>query len=312
MTNDWWPAPLAHVLKEDPWANDHVIVAEIKSFDDNGHMGTRITISALVPISDLDAVCQNLAALDPEVRTNGPWPSRREDQVYEPRFWIEAYGLSGGRYGPLVLLWRSHDNTVFLPEPGFLMTYGLTPRSVGNGAVHWDNPAGPVRDIVKVTAPSVYSFPKVTPASVSISREYVQDYLTLRKKALVQSFQERRFSSTDSEIEQRLGSEQCVDLDTLNRRLRLCRIPGRERIILTEVSGARVVALPGPLPISNDPLETEGLIWPGFDGLVVHGRAMGMKPNDCVYVDDRVLADYEGRVEFTVVPESGAVSFGTQ
>jgi hypothetical protein len=192
------------------------------------------------------------------------------------------------------------------------MTYGLVPRPVGNGAVHWDDPAGPVQDIVKVTAPSVYSFPKVTPASVSISRDYVQDYLTLRKNALVQSLQERRFSSTDSEIEERLGSEQCVDLDTLNRRLRLFRIPDRERIILTEVSGARVLALPGPLPISNDPLEAEGLIWPGFDGPVVHARAMGMKPSDCVYVDDRVLADFEGRSDFAVVPESGAVHFGTQ
>jgi hypothetical protein len=36
MALDWWPAPLAHVPKEDPWAHDHVIVAEIKSFDDGG------------------------------------------------------------------------------------------------------------------------------------------------------------------------------------------------------------------------------------------------------------------------------------
>ena len=56
------------------WAHDDVIVAEIKSFDDGGHMGMRFTISALVPIADLDAVCQNLAALDPKVSTSGPWP----------------------------------------------------------------------------------------------------------------------------------------------------------------------------------------------------------------------------------------------
>jgi len=118
MTIDWWPAPLAHVLEEDPWAHDHVIVAEIKSFDDGGHSGARITISALVPISDLNAVCQNLAALEPEVRTSGPWPFQKEDRAYEPRFWI-AYGLSGGRYEPLVLSWRSHNHTVFVPEPGF-------------------------------------------------------------------------------------------------------------------------------------------------------------------------------------------------
>lgn len=172
-----------------------------------------------------------------------------------------------------------------------------------------DDPAGPVRDIVKVTAPSVYSFPKRTHASVSICREYLQDYLTLRKKALVQSFWERRFSSTDSEIEERLGSEQCVDLDTLNRRLRLFLLD--PRVVITEVSGGRVLALPGPLTISNDPLEAEGFIWPGFDGPVVHARAMGMKPSDYVYVNDRVLADYEGRTDFVVAPESGAVSLRT-
>jgi hypothetical protein len=37
-----------------------------------------------------------------------------------------------------------------------------------------------------------------------------------------------------------------------------------------------------------------------------------MNPLAYVYVDDRVLADYEGRSEFVVVPESGAVLFGTQ
>jgi hypothetical protein len=195
-----------------------VIVAEIKSFDDgDGCKGERITISALVPISDLDAVCQNLAALDPAVRTSGPRPVPQEDEAYEPHFWIKAFGLAGGRYEPLVLSWHWRDHYVFAPEPGFLMTYGLVPRPFADGAVHWDDPAGPVPDVVKVTAPSVYSSRKWTPASVSISREYVQDYLTLRKNALVQPFQERRFSSTDSEIEERLGTEQFVDLDTPNR-----------------------------------------------------------------------------------------------
>jgi len=278
MTTDWWPAPLAHVPKEDPWAHDHVIVSEIKSFDDEGHGGERITISALVPISDLDAVRQHIAALGYEVSTSGPRPRPSEDQAYEPRFWIGAHGLPQGRYEPLVLSWRSHDHLVFVPEPGFLMTYGLASRSVRNGAV-------------------------------SICREYVQDYLTLRKKALVQLFWERRFSSTDSEIEERLGSEECVDLDTPNRRLRLCRL---DQVVVTEVSAGRLLALPGPLPISNDRLETEGLIWPGFDGPVSHAHAMAMRPSDCVYVDDSVLADYEGRPDFSVKPESGAVRFGTR
>jgi hypothetical protein len=39
---------------------------------------------------------------------------------------------------------------------------------------------------------------------------------------------------------------------------------------------------------------------------------MRLKPYEFVYVDDRVLGDYEGREEYSVVPESGAVLFGTQ
>jgi len=312
VTTDWWPAPLAHIPKEDAWRHDHVTVAEIKFFDNGPRVGQRITISALVPLSDLNAVRGNLAALDFEVRTSGPRPFSSDDKAYDPRFWVEAYGVPGGRYEPLVLSWRSHDQTVFVPEPGFLMTYGLAPRPMANGSVHWDDLAGPVRDIVKVTAPSVYSFPNGTPASVSISRKYLQDYLTLRKVALVQSFWEQRFSETDRELETRLGSERCIDLDSSSRRLRLFRLDGRERIILTEASSARVVALPGPLPVSNDSLEEDGLSWPGFKGDVTHARAMRMNTLDVVYVDDRVLGDYEGRREFRVFPEGGAVSFGTQ
>lgn len=310
--DEWWPHSLAHVPSEDPWAADPVTIAAIKSFDDGSHTGMRITMSALVPISDLDSLRENPAAFDPEVRASGPRPFPREDGAYAPRFWMEFYGLPGGKYEPLVLSWRSHDHTILLPDPGFLMTYGLTPRSLGNGNISWDDPAGPVRDVVKVTPPSIYSFPKVTAASVTISRNHLQDYLTLRKMALVQVSTERRFSPTDDQIENCLGEKEMIDVDSSGRRLRLCRVHSADRAILAEASWSRVVALPAGLPISDDPLEAEGLAWPGFEGAVTHARAMGMKPTDFVYVDDRVLGDYEGREEFSVVPESGAVSFGTQ
>jgi hypothetical protein len=189
------------------------------------------------------------------------------------------------------------------------MTYGLVPRAT-DGLTYWDDPTGPVPEVVRVSPPSKFSFPNMTPASVSISRDYLQDYLTLRKMVLVESYWELRYSPSDSEIDERLGGRQFIDLDTPDRRLRLFRMPGG-RIVFTEGSGARVVAFPGPPPISNNALEREGLIWPGFQGPITHARAMGSR-FDYVYVDDRVLGDYEGRSEFAVHPESGAVSFGTQ
>jgi hypothetical protein len=119
------------------------------------------------------------------------------------------------------------------------------------------------------------------------------------------------YSAGDREIEERLGAEQLIDLDSQTRRLRLCRLPNPERLIFVEVSGARIVAVPGRLPVSNDPLETTGLHWPGIEGAVTRARATGISL-DYVYIDDRVLGDYEGRSEYEVHPESGAVSLGNQ
>src|SRR6266851_3657220 len=188
MTTEWWPQSLAHIPRENPWAHDPVTVAEIKNFENGRHVSRRLTISTLVPMRGLSAVRRNLAALDHSLRTSGPRPFPQKDRAYKPRFWIDGYGSLRARYEPLVLSWQSHDRTVFAADPGFLMTYGLVPRVGDDGVTYWDDPTGPITSVVQVSAPSVYSFPNVTPAFVRISRDYLQDYLSLRKKALVQSF----------------------------------------------------------------------------------------------------------------------------
>jgi hypothetical protein len=225
VSTDWWPSSLAHVPKENPWANEHVVVAEIKSFDDGPQPGFRMTFSALVPFDKLNALRPILASLGSAVSTNGPWPIPT-DSPYRPQFWVEATEDVRERYEPLVLSWGSHENTVLAPDPGFLMTYGLIPRVVADGTVVWDDLTGPVRDVVRVTAPSVYDFPRCTSASVSISKPYLQDYLSLRQMALVQSFMEQRWSPPDKELEERLGSQAMVDLDSPSRRMRLFRPSG--------------------------------------------------------------------------------------
>jgi hypothetical protein len=90
MSENWWPTPLAHIPREDPWADEHVVVAEIKSFDEQPHAGYRTTIAALVPIEQLDAIKKALAKLDHEVSTSGPHPYYAEDHPFKPAFWIEA------------------------------------------------------------------------------------------------------------------------------------------------------------------------------------------------------------------------------
>lgn len=308
---DWWPASLAHIPDEDPWAASDVIVAEIMSRDGDVSPGTRMTISALVPVDDLDGLRANPASLGHEVSASGPRPYPGKD-AYTPKFWIEACGEHLRKYEPLVLSWGSHDRTVFLPDPGFLMTYGLIHRAGTDGATIWDDPTGPIHDVVTVSKPSGYDFPKTTPAFVSVSKTYLEDYLSLRRMALVQSYWERRFCLADDEINARLGDKETVDLDTPGRRMRLHRIGDQRGLIVAEAFGSRIVAMPGPLPISNGRWQTEGLVWPGIDGPVGGDRARRMHPDDFVYVSDRVLAGYEGRPEYQVFPESGAVRFGTQ
>src|SRR5215471_6714838 len=182
---NWWPAPLAHVRDADPWAESDVVVAQILSFDESPHTGQRRAFTALVPMATLEEVRENLAQFKHEVRASGPHPLASSDHPYTPKFWMQTTGLSRRRYEPLVLSWSSHDKTVLQLDPGFLMTYGLTPRSLSNGETLWDDPAGPQYSVAKVSAPSIWSSPKETGAFVAIRKDYLQDYLSLRQMALV-------------------------------------------------------------------------------------------------------------------------------
>lgn len=65
--------------------------------------------------------------------------------------------------------------------------------------------------------------------------------------------------------------------------------------------------MPGLLPITTDPLEENGLAWPGIEGSVTKMIANRFRPWDYVYVRDSVLAAYEGKPGFRVSPETGGI-----
>jgi hypothetical protein len=308
---DWWPALLAHIPGEDPWADDNVVVAEVKSFDEQPYTGHRTTFAALVPIDQIGAVKAALVNFDCEVSTSGPRPDYSEDRPFTPRFWV-ATNKPSDKYEPLILAWRSHNKTVLQPDPGFLMTYGLVPRAIDGGAVHWDDSELPRHDIVVVSAPSVWDFPLGTRAYVSISKDYLQDYLTLRHMALVQVYWELRWGQTDPEIEEQLSDKEGVEINFPDRRVQLGRAMGDHGSVFAQVWGAHLLALPGELPITADPLDDEGLVWPGIEKPVTNGVARSFGATDHVYVDDSVLAAYEGRQGFRIHPESGSITHGTQ
>lgn len=312
MTTDWWPTALAHIPKENPLAHEQVVVAEVQSFDETPHQGQRTMFSLLVPVDQLDFIKASLLSLDHEVSASGPHPSYLKDRPFEPQFWIEARTRPNKKFEPLVLEWRSHHTTVLQPDPGFLMTYGLVPRVGSGGMLFWDDPRSPRRGIVVVSPPSIWSGLVGTHAFVSISREFLRDYLTLRHMALVQVYWELRWAALDSGGEARLGDKEAAEIRLSDKRFLLRRDVSDQSVVSAQVWGARVVAEPGGLPISEDPLDAEGLDWPGIAERVTNDVAMSMGVMDYVYVDDRVLADFEGRPEYRVNPESGSVVHGTQ
>ena len=308
---NWWPGPLAHIPSSRPWDDVSVVVAELKSFDDTPRPGERRAYTVLVPKEDIAAVSVALANLHAEITTTGPRPGSTSAGTYRPGFWVGAKDLPHTKYEPLVLAWTSHDVTVLQPDPGFLMTYGLTPRALDDGAISYDDPAGPLYDIVRVGAPSVWSSPSRTTATVTINRDHLQDYLTLRGMALVEVFYEIRWGRDDAAIDA-LGSDEAKDFTFSDRLLQINRDSEDKDGIIAQVWGARIIAQPNGLPITNDPLDEAGLEWPGIAGAITNERAKRLHVDDFVYVKDDVLAAYEGREDFEVFPVSGGVKFGFQ
>lgn len=58
--------------------------------------------------------------------------------------------------------------------------------------------------------------------------------------------------------------------------------------------------------------QVQGLKWPGIEEVVTNDAVRGLDVLALAYVDDAVLAAYEGRPEFSINPRSGSVSHGTQ
>src|SRR5262249_49017867 len=83
MSSDWWPTPLQHIPAENPWEEDDVVVAEIRSFDEQPAVHRR-TFSFLVPVDEVDAVRKNLAGFDHSIRASGPPPSPFRDRSTIP------------------------------------------------------------------------------------------------------------------------------------------------------------------------------------------------------------------------------------
>lgn len=314
MHANWWPSLLEHIPTEEPCAEASVSVASLRSFEgDPIRPGERRSYTVLIPSADIDTVLAAPVGLAHEVSSTGPNPVTGAAGQYEPLFWVSARDLPRERFEPFVLAWSSNDQTVLAADPRFLMTYGLVPRAVAGGKTIYDEPTGPTFDVVEVDAPSVWSIPVRTTSEVRVVKDYLQDYLTLRGAALFEVFYEIRWGVPDADSLEALGGQASIEHRFADRVIQLNhRVENDQEELMVQVWGARMIAGPADLPITADPLDRDGLLWPGFVIPVTTELAYQLTVNDYVYVDDEVLAAYEGQVGFDVHPETGAVGFGGQ
>jgi len=316
VTDDWWPQWLQDFASENPLGRHDVEIAKILATDD-GNRDYRQVFTALVAPEHLASILEKPGGIGHEVASSGPHPAPfRGKWDYAPRFWIDAAGTSKEKLEPLVVHWRSGNQTVLLPDQGFLMTYGLVPRIVSNADVlemHWDDPSFPQRDIVVSRPVSSYNFPTYTGAYVTVEQEYLQDYSTIRERALVQVYYVQREGPLTEEVIALLSGNEIMELRLPGRLidLRLVNWNGRQSA-LAQVWGVRPLLEPGDAPVSAGRDNPGALVWPGIAEPVTEQSARGISLLHPVYVMDSVLEIYEGLPEYSVHPESGSVSYGNQ
>lgn len=315
IPDDWWPPWLKDLGTEDPLASDPVVVAAIEETDDLlKHY--RQLFTALVPVEQLNGILQSPGGIGFDVRTSGPHPVDSSGTWgYVPRFWIGASEAIPDGLEPLVVSWHSGNEFVLWPDPGFLMTYGLVPRLVTTGTapiLYWDDPEGPRTNVVLVRPVSSYDFPAYTGASVAIASDVLQDYSTIRRRALVQVYYLQGAGFPDDETRRLLGDQQIAQFRVKGRLLDLRLLLDKDdQRVLAQVWGVRPLLKPDGAPISTGRWDYGTLEWPGFEQPVTDDQASELR-QDVAYVRDSVLAAYEGRPEFSIHPESGAVSHGNQ
>lgn len=315
LPDDWWPEWMADLSAENPLASDRVVVAEIQEAVD--YQRYRQTFTALVPVEHITEVLERPGGIGHEVSASGPHPlDWRGEWHYAPRFWVDATESLPDGLEPLVVSWGAANQLVLWPDQGFLMTYGLIPRLVSTDiglTMHWDDPAGPRTDVVVAQVLSSHNFGTHTAAYVAIDRSFLQDYATIRDKALVQVYYLGRTGPLTEEVRGALGSEKAVEFRLKGRLLDLQVLPGeREQPVLAQVWGVRILLRPASAPISGARGEYGNLTWPGISEPVTSDSARQLAPYHIAYVRDTVLDVYEGRPEFTIYPESGSVSLGNQ
>jgi hypothetical protein len=305
IEDSWWPSFLSHIPEEKPLKLPMVTVAEMRSPRQGTTHEYRTTVTALIPMHKLKKVSQSLRHFS-EFATEVSTSDFRgiEAPAYVPKFWLDGGTL--GRFETLVVSWLGANRTVLMPDQGFVAMYQLIPRVLDRaGEIHWDDPEEPTYDVAVSQPVSVYSYGEITGGFVKVRREFLQDYASVRKCALVRVLFEKRFAAEDDELRERLGNENHLSLERPDHKIWLRRFKEMPGQVLAEVWAARIIIRPGKAPIS---LRDFGeLVWPGIKEPVTKDTARQYSSTH-VYVRDAVLGKFEAAGGYEIHPESGSVS----
>ncbi|UCV19381.1 hypothetical protein [Ferribacterium limneticum] len=309
--HNYWPKAVEHLREPyDNGASDHVVIAEFNEAPQNGYKGLRLIRTALIPLEVVDEVLHSPGGIGYEVRSWGPRPCVDEGQIYDTSFWIDGRKGKKERFQTIINSWNIHDREVILPDNVLLMTYGLTPRHLNDGTVCWDDPRGPVYDVLRVKSHVNHSDKKDDQQGlITIRREYLEDYCHLKNCAAVAVYYEERFSSDDDSFSTILNGREGDEFELPGRLLGMAVLDGSYHSNAPQMSrvwGARLILIPQSRPVT-DATEPE-LIWPDDTEPMNYPRAA----SKWVYghIRDEVLQEYEAHPEFSIHPESGGVSYG--
>lgn len=310
---NFWPASLAHLarLYEDV-GSDYLTVAEISELPQSGYVGYSKVSVALVPLAAVEELLQSTASTGYEVESHGPLPVVDEgDPPHSNRFWIAGIGRQD-RFEPVVNSWRGCDIDVLLPDNGLLMVFGLVPRNVGESGICWDDPHGPVYDVVRVSSITDHQRPKEKRqrAFVEIRRDYLLEYCRIKQAAAVAFYYEQRWSNDDNSFNAAMAGSNNKDFHLPGRllNLQIIRHADERSGQFAQVWGRRLVLPHGERRVFLE--EDPPLVWHDYLGEMNQARAG--REHAKAYVSDRVLQAFEGRPEFAIHPRSGGVSYRGQ
>ncbi len=188
------------------------------------------------------------------------------------------------------------------------MSYGLVPRITKDGRIFWDDPDRLVYDVVCAVPLSTPSDEeRFTTARVTVRRDYLEDYLSLKDCAAIATYFDERYSLNDPEVASLIGKHG-VSFKQTGRELWFLPLHGDDANQASQVWACALLLSPTHQPITTPP-ERE-LTWPDRNQ-PIRGRGIDthFEVFETCFVRDEVLANYEKRPEFEINPESGSVSY---